>query len=161
MGSVISFEIARYLRKHYKKQPLHLFVAAHWAPQCMHVIRPIHNLSDEDFIKELHLLKGTSERVLQNKDLLQLMLPMLKADFTLGETYQYVHDEPLQSSISALGGTEDNRVSPDDLLPWKEQTTGSFSSYMYPGGHFFLHTARQKILQTISQALQSYIEHLK
>ena len=84
---------------------------------------------------------------------MQLLLPTLRADFTVCETYVYTTKEPLECSISALGDLQDREVSQEDLDAWREQSCRSFIRRMFPGDHFFLHTTRAPLLQAITQDL--------
>jgi medium-chain acyl-[acyl-carrier-protein] hydrolase len=104
-------------------------------------------------VEELRRFNGTPEAVLQNAELMQLFLPILRADFALHETYVYAAGEPLDCPISAFGGLEDGEVSRDDLAAWRDQTRGAFTLRMFPGDHFFLRSARPHLLQAMSQNL--------
>ena len=69
---------------------------------------------------------------------MEIMLPILRADFALYETYLYSTEPPLNCPISAFGGLQDRRVNDSDLEAWRAQTSASFSLRMFPGDHFFL-----------------------
>ncbi|NJK64557.1 MAG: hypothetical protein HC921_19365 [Synechococcaceae cyanobacterium SM2_3_1] len=101
---------------------------------------------------------GYPEAVLQDADLLQLLLPSLRADFEMLETYEYQSEDPLTCSILALGGQSDPRVPLPHLQAWQEQTNASFDSRLFPGGHFFLLDQQQEFLSALSQALQPYLQ---
>jgi medium-chain acyl-[acyl-carrier-protein] hydrolase len=99
-------------------------------------------------LDELRLLNGIPEAALQHPELIELMLPTLRADFAVYEAYAYLTEPPLAYPISAFGGTQDDRVHPDNLQAWRDQTSaGPFSMQMFPGDHFFLHTAQQPCLR--------------
>lgn len=83
-----------------------------------------------------------------------MLLPLLRADFALIETYTYIAEEPLDCSISAFGSLQDNKVSYNDLKAWREQTQQAFSLQMFPGDHFYLHSHRSQLLSMISQDLR-------
>ena len=78
----------------------------------------------------------------------------LRADFAVCETYTYTSDAPIDCSISAFGGLQDHEVSPEQLEAWRDQSRASFSLCMFPGDHFFLHTAESLLLKTIARKLQ-------
>jgi len=160
MGALIGFEIARTFRNQNRPGPVHLFVSGHTAPQfgCAH--DPIYNLPEPQFIEELRKLDGTPEAVLNNSELMQLIIPMLRADFELNETYSYEPGSPLNCPISVYGGLHDKDVSHEKLEAWREMTSAAFSIQMFAGGHFFLQTEQSVVMQTLSHELKKIVAKL-
>ncbi|MEN1935218.1 thioesterase domain-containing protein [Paenibacillus sp. 102] len=156
MGALVSFEVARELRRRNCPQPIKLFVSGRHAPQIANVNLPIHNLREEEFISKLRKLNGTPEEVLENEELMQLFLPMIRADFQAVETYEYIEEQPLSSSIVVFSGMDDTEVSMNELTSWKKQTIKSCNVEMFPGNHFFLHKQKKGILQTIENEVKDY-----
>jgi medium-chain acyl-[acyl-carrier-protein] hydrolase len=154
MGSAISFELARFLRRYDLPQPGHLFVSARRAPQLPRIKEDIHALPDREFLASIKELGGTPNEVLQNGELMELFLPILRADFTLLETYKYVPEPPLACPISAYCGTQDQEVSQEDVTGWRVQTSNTFTLKMIPGGHFFMHSQQDVLLKYISQDIE-------
>jgi len=153
MGGLVSFELTRQLRRAYGLSPTHLFVSGRRAPQIPAREPPIHLLPDSLFLEELRQLNGTPDEVLANKELMQLLLPILRADFTALETYVYAPEPRLNCPLVIFGGLQDREVSCDALEAWREQTNAAFSLQMLPGDHFFLHSAQSLLLRTLSQTL--------
>lgn len=157
MGAIISFELARYLRKEQSPEPVHLFVSGRRAPQALDTEPSTYNLPEAKFLAYLRRLNGTPGEILEHPELMRLMLPLLRADFELVETYSYSKDAPLNCSITALGGLKDDRVKPAQLEAWRKQTSGHFSLQMLPGGHFYLHTAEPLLLEILSSELKQLV----
>jgi medium-chain acyl-[acyl-carrier-protein] hydrolase len=153
MGALIAFTLARELRRMDLPAPELLMVSGHRAPQLPDPDSPIHALPEKEFLQEIRELNGTPEAVLQNAELLQLLIPILRADFAVCETYQYVAQVPLNCPIAVFGGTEDPDVSQEDLAAWFHQTTCSSSLRMFPGDHFYLLDQGNLLLQEISRQL--------
>lgn len=158
MGAAISFEIARLLRGGGGPRPLALFVSGCQSPQLPDPQAPSYHLPEPQFLERLHELNGTAVGVLDHPELLQLILPLLRADFELCQTYQYTHEPPLRLPIVAFGGAEDTEVDYAQLAAWREQTTGPFSLHMLPGDHFFINTSQPSLLQVISKELTALTE---
>lgn len=154
MGALISFAVTRELRCNGAPLPAHLFMAGHRAPQLPRRQAPVYHLSDSEFLSSLRQLGGTPAEVLENRDLMELMLPTLRADFTLCDMYRYDEEAALDCPITALGGIEDPEVTRADLEAWSSQTTGPFVLRIFPGGHFFLRSAEFEVLQVIARQLQ-------
>jgi len=119
---------------------------------------PLHQLPDAEFISAVRRLSGTPEAVFQNAELMELFLPVLRADFAVAETYVYGAEEPLECPISAFGGLEDGAIGRDRIAAWRDQTRGYYQMRMLPGDHFFLHSQQAKVTQHIVQDLQPYTE---
>ncbi len=154
MGALIAFELARQLRRLDLPAPIRLLVGGRRAPQ-LPIMRPfLHELEGEAFIAALRRLGGTPETVLQDPQLMAWLTPILRADFSITETYSYVPETPLSCAIDAFGGLDDERVRRDGILAWQAQTAGAFSSTFLPGGHFFLNTARKAFLDLVAERLR-------
>lgn len=153
MGALVGFELTRHLRDRGLPLPEHLLVSGRRAPQRPNEKRPLHALPEDEFLHELRELDGTPEEILREPELMELFSPILRADFQLCETYAFVPGEPLEVPITAFGGLEDRDVTRDDLLAWREHTRGGFRLRMFPGGHFFLHAARQSLVHAVAEEL--------
>ena len=153
LGALISFELARQLRRQHDVHPIRVIVSGAGAPHVRHRKRHTQTLPDEEFLAELRSLNGTPEEVLKHHELMQIMLPFLRADFALYETYSYSAEPPLNCPITAFGGLQDQEARHDDLAAWRDQTRGSFSMRMFPGDHFFLNTSHSLLLPALSQEL--------
>jgi medium-chain acyl-[acyl-carrier-protein] hydrolase len=156
MGGLIGFELARLLRREHSVEPRALFASGRPAPQ-LPVEPPTYNLPEKELIEDLREKNGTPEEVLAHAELLQLLIPTLRADFQLCQTYQYKSEPPLKCRIAAFGGLSDPFVSREDLEKWREQTTGPFQVRMFPGDHFFLHSSQSLLLQMLSTDLVQLI----
>lgn len=153
MGGLISFELARWLRRNHKTMPVHLFVSGLRAPQVPELAEPTWNLPEQEFIERVRQLNGTPPDVLNHPELMQLMIPLLRADFAVCETYQYHDEPPLECPVTVFGGVDDVEVRFEDLEPWREQTTSACRVHMLPGDHFFVQTAQAEIAQVIVREL--------
>lgn len=157
MGAIIAFELARYLRKTRNVNMVHLFVSGRRAPQIPLDEPMTHNLPEPEFLETLRTLNGTPKEVFENPELLELMIPVLRADFAVCQTYDYVQEPPLDCPITAFGGLKDDEVTREQLEPWRKQTAASFSLRMLPGDHFFINSAQPLLLELMSRDLARLI----
>lgn len=157
MGALISFEVARRLRRDGAREPEYLFVSGRPAPQLPDLERRTYDLPEPEFLEELRRLNGTPKEVLEHPELLQLTLPIIRADFALCQNYRYVPEDRFDYPIFAFGGVDDAEVSPEQLEAWSEQTTASFSARVLPGDHFFLTSAKAILLKLLSGELEQLI----
>jgi medium-chain acyl-[acyl-carrier-protein] hydrolase len=153
LGALVAFELSRRLQHCHRLQPIRLFVSGCEAPQTRSPGKSLHALPTAEFREELRRLHGTPTAVLENDELMELMLPTLRADFSLWETYVYAASPPLTCPIIALGGLGDDLVSRKELQAWDELTTGQFRLRMFPGDHFFLNSAQPLVTRILAQEL--------
>jgi medium-chain acyl-[acyl-carrier-protein] hydrolase len=158
MGAWLAFELARELRRRGARSPGLLIVAASPAPHRPQQGERLHELPDAEFVEEVsRRFDGIPPAVRANSELLQLLLPALRADLQLIETYEYADEPPLEIDILALGGTEDQAISATALADWRRHTARGFSQRMLPGGHFFLFQAMEPDAAGQSAAGQSAV----
>lgn len=141
MGALISFELARELRRRGHVAPLALLLSGRGAPQIPDPDPPVFNLPDPEFIAELRRLNGTPKELLDSPELKEFFLPTIRADFELVETYEYAPEAPLACAIHVYGGLQDTNVPGVSLKAWQKQTSGPFKVRMFPGDHFYIHTS--------------------
>ena len=162
LGAFISFELTRKLGERYGLQPLNMFVAGIRAPQVLNSKPPIYNLPDVDFMRQLqHRYNGIPQEILENPDILQLMLPGLRASLKMYECYEYREGDPLDCDITAFGGYQDGGTMREDLEAWRHQTKRSFTLHMFPGSHFFINSEQKHFLKTLSSELTEILSHLR
>jgi surfactin synthase thioesterase subunit len=154
MGGLISFELARQLRKRRMRPPEHLFISSARAPHVPDRELPMHMLPDGVFLKELTgRFGGSPDQALLNRELAKVLLPILRADFALCETFHPAPDEPLGFPISVFGGRSDRLVVYSDLVGWSLYTRRAFKLQMFAGDHFFMTRQRDALLQVLSAEL--------
>ncbi len=153
MGALIGYEVAHRLRRELGLEPVHLLVSARRAAQLPPEPENYHNLPDAELIERLRELGGTPAEVLEHPELMQLMLPLLRADFELNDTYQPAAHPPLGCPVTAFGGQYDEEIEEEELTAWSALTAGSFALRMLPGDHFFLHSHQNMLTKAVAGAL--------
>ena len=156
-GALIGFELARTLRARGRPGPVHLFASGRRAPDLPSDRQPTHQLDDEAFLADLQELGGLPAVVLEHPELLALLLPVMRADVAIHETYVYREQAPLECPITAYGGLTDPKVSREQLQGWENHTRGPFVMRMFPGGHFYLQDERAAFLRTFSGDLHGVL----
>ena len=153
MGAILSFEVARWMSRQWHVQPEHLFISGRRAPQVPYDDPKDYLKSDEDFVQAVKSLRGTPEEVFENTEMMQLVLPTLRADFELAQTYEYIEDVTLDCPITVLGGTSDEESLECGLEEWAAQTSSRCRSYMFEGDHFFIHSCEAVVLEVCRREL--------
>ncbi|MFG1304612.1 alpha/beta fold hydrolase [Xanthobacter autotrophicus] len=145
MGALLAFETLRRLRARGALMPAALFVSARRAPHLPPSRPPLHVLSDAELVGELRALNGTPDVVLGDRELLDLLLPVIRADLTAVETYRFREILPFNFPIHAFGGSADS-IAEDALQAWSRHATSGFSMRLFPGDHFYLNDHRLSVL---------------
>ncbi len=153
MGAKVAYELARRLRRQSRALPRLMLLSGSRAPHMPSDEDPIHPLPDDELVDELHRLGGTPKEVLDNDELMRLLLPLLRADFELNETYEHQPENPFDVPVAAYGGLDDEECPPETIEGWKQFTQGPFRRRMFEGGHFFLHEVPDELLREIQRDL--------
>ena len=157
MGALVSFELARHVRRTFGLSPAHLFLSARPGPKVPETRAPTYNLPEAEFVDEIKRLNGTPAEVMASPEVMSGMIPMLRADFQLNQTYQYEPGAPLSCPITVFGGLDDDHVPKESLFGWREETSAAFKLRMLPGDHFFLRTSEPLLLRFLSEILSTIV----
>lgn len=155
LGSYVSLELAHWLQHEGAPAPLGLLLAAGEPPH-QRQSQKRYTLQDEDFIAELKRYGGTPPQVLEDRELMELILPVLRADFEMADEYRRAAEPLLSLPFSVWGGEEDTAPSPRALEGWRDHTTASFELQLLPGGHFFLLSAGEKLRESVHRTLHQW-----
>lgn len=149
MGALIAFDVTRRLVADGRALPEHLFLSAHRAPHLPDRDR-IHDLPDEEFLARL----GDSRLAALDAEMRELILPIVRTDIAICETYEYTPNAPLPRPITVFGGADDDKVRGPELHAWGMHTSADFDVRLFPGGHFYLRGAEQSLADHIGQTLR-------
>lgn len=155
IGGLLAFECARELRRRFGINPVHLFVSGCPAPQLPDQDR-LCDLPDEEFLERMRRFNGTPREILDHTEMMELMLPTLRADFALRDTYVHEDEPPLNCPVSAFGGMADEAVGTEQLDQWKIHTAEGFQLWLFQGDHFFIRTAQPVVVETVTLLLQPH-----
>lgn len=156
-GALICFELTRYLRRHHLPSPRQLFVSGSSAPHLIAGQPPIYHLPETEFLEKVAELDGMPQLFFDDLELRDLFLPVLRADYTIHDTYTFQAEPPLVCPIVAFGGTEDPLVKVEGLLAWKGHTAADFKHHLLLGDHFFIRSAQALLLSYLNNYLSELI----
>jgi surfactin synthase thioesterase subunit len=153
MGATLAFEVALRLERR-GIVPLALFASGRRAPSRFRDER-VHTRGDDEIIKELRLLSGTSSEVLGNEEILRMALPAIRGDYKAAETYRHTDGARLAAPIHVHYGTEDPRVDREEAGAWAEHTSGRCEIHPHPGGHFYLNDEAPHVIKAVARVCSS------
>jgi medium-chain acyl-[acyl-carrier-protein] hydrolase len=153
LGALVAFELARTMEQRYGRPPEHLCVGAFRAPHLRRTAVPDYDLPEPLFRERLRSFNGTPEAVLADESLMELMIPILRADLAVADTYRFSEDRPLSCPITAFAGSEDGEVDVSSVAQWRRHTSAGFALKVIEGDHFFLHERQPEMLRYLSEVL--------
>lgn len=153
LGALVAFEVARTLRRQGRHGPASLWVSGAEGPQTRVVKRRLRDLPEAELIEALHEYQGTPVELLSDREMMRLLLPGLRADFSLNECYSYRPEAPLDLPIHLLYGDRDPYVEPERTAGWARETTRPLCRHRYPGDHFFINAHQADITALLAAEL--------
>jgi medium-chain acyl-[acyl-carrier-protein] hydrolase len=148
MGALVAYEVARELRRRGAPMPAHIYVSGRRSPTLPESGPLLHRLPDGEFVEELNRrFGGLPAAIVDEPELLELFLPVLRADVTLLETHVFTAEAPLDVPMSAYGGVADHQTHPEALGAWGSLAARPLTVRTFPGGHFYLHQHRDEFLR--------------
>jgi medium-chain acyl-[acyl-carrier-protein] hydrolase len=156
MGALLTYEVAAKLESVGRPRPFKIFLSGTLPPFLARNRQAVSDLPDALFLDHLRELQGTPDAILDNQDLMQLFMPVLRSDFRLCEGYVIPEPRLLHIPVTALSGEQDKKTSEADMLLWKRATTSTFESHRYPGDHFFF--TDPNVMWRVFDSLQGWKE---
>jgi len=153
MGALLAYEVARSLRDMNLDVSILIAGAARaphgrWSRGRLHKLR-----KDDDFIRELNALySAIPQAIIADPAARRLLIPIIRADITLFETYRFTPCDPLPCELITLTGTDDPVVKAKHIAPWR-QLAKTYRHRSFPGGHYFAKTERNAVLETIARRI--------
>ena len=160
MGSLLAYELYYKISELNLRKPKHIFFSGYKAPSIIREKENIYTLPNYDFMKKVMELGGTPEELMNNQELLQIFIPIIRSDFKILETYNYKErEEKLQCDVSILNGKQDS-INLEELLAWKHHVCRGFKVYNFDGNHFFINSNAENITSIINTTLAEK-DHIK
>lgn len=152
MGALVAFETARLLVQNGLPVPQRLFLSGRGGPLCRTGDEGL-PWDDADVLADVHRLGGTDQTMLDDPDILEMVLPAMRADYQAVATYRWTRGEPLAVPVTTLIGDHDPMVTVQEARTWGECTSGDFALKVFPGGHFYLTDQIGEVAATVSEGL--------
>lgn len=138
MGATVAFEVARRLEQFGSVPLAGLVVSGRRAPTIQRDDDDVHLRDDKGLVAEIRTLDGTDQAFLEDEELLQMILPVVRNDYKAIETYRYQPGPQLHCPLTALLGDADPKAGIDEAMGWRDHAAGLFHFRSFPGGHFYL-----------------------
>lgn len=154
LGGLLAFELARHCMRDGMPEPSRIFVSGCEAPQYRKARKPLSRMPDAELIEALRGYNGTPPEVLENKELMSLCLPFIRADFALVDDYAYETGPLLNVPITVLAGRFDAGVPSESVQEWRRETTAECCVEWFDGDHFFIQSRRNEVIRCVRDGLK-------
>ena len=162
MGALVAFELTLALEDAGVRPPSHLFVSSRRSPCEPDAEPPVHVLSGDAFLDELQRRYGAIPDVVrQEPELLELLLPVLRADIRAVERYASSGDRKVRCPVCVYGGADDRRPTPAQLAGWQDVAEREVRVRVFAGDHFYLNTQRDALTADIVASWANAVEPLE
>ncbi len=153
MGSLLAYELYYKISSENLRRPKHIFFSGYRAPSSIRKRENIYTLPDYDFMRKIIDLGGSPEELINNQELFQTFLPIIKRDFEIVETYVYKEKKnKIECDVSILYGEQDS-IDIEDILEWEKHVCKDFKIYNFEGNHFFIKNNVENIARIINSTL--------
>lgn len=153
LGAIVGFEVVRRLEAA-GHAPVRLYASGRRAPSAFRENEKVHLRDDAGILAEVRRLNGTASSVLGNDELMRAVLPALRADYRIAETYRCAPSDTVRCPVTVLTGDNDPKTTLDEASEWAPHTTAEFDLRVFTGGHFFL----TQHVDAINQLLLSHFQ---
>ena len=156
LGSRVAYELASKIQQKGGRAPDHFIASGSRAPHLLSDKKRKKVTSDDEFILELKALGGTPDDVLENDELIEVLMPMLRADFGIAERYQ-ADEVQIACAVTVLSGDEDSEITEPQLLAWGDLTGQDCKIEYISGGHFFIEESHEEVMDVLNSLLKKVL----
>jgi len=155
MGSLLAYELTIKIQEQKQPEPFTVFLSGRQAPHVKDAAKSIHDLPEEEFRQALRKLGGTSEDFFEEKQLYEMLAPVIRADFKLMDSYKLKNKVKVNSPLIVFTGTEDDTIQ-GNIRELEQYSNCGCKIIEMEGGHFFLHEHEEQLLHTIQHRMLEY-----
>jgi glutamate-1-semialdehyde aminotransferase/surfactin synthase thioesterase subunit/acyl carrier protein len=154
IGALLAFALARALRRAGLPGPVHMFVSGEPAPHVARTPTSAAGLDDDALLLRM-AAHGMPDLATTDPWVRDALLPRLRADLSVCDSFRHVPEPPLGCPITVFGGRADPLASAEQLGAWAEHGAGSFRLRMFDGDHFFIRAHEQAVIDALVDDLTS------
>lgn len=155
MGGLLAYAVTRRQAELGLRIPEHLFLAGVRPPHLLADQGSMHGRDDKALLDCLSGLGGIPPELARESAMMDLFLPIIRADLAACETYRLRSPAPVDCPLSALAATGDLLAPPAQMAAWREYTRSRFALNIVEGDHFFVHGSSAAVINHIHSVLAS------
>ncbi|MFJ3586811.1 thioesterase II family protein [Streptomyces sp. NPDC090127] len=157
LGAVLAYELARRLATTPDIRLVRLFASGSPHPAEPRAARAT-GLDDDAFLARVNEFAGYTDEALDDPELRELVLPTLRADVEMHESYVPADDRLLSVPVTTLRGTADTLVGRAEAEAWDRTTDAGHRHAELDGGHMYLTESAPALLRVVAEELAQSVE---
>lgn len=157
MGAALGYAVIKKIVNNNKKLPVHSFFSARIPPHLKKDTK-VHHLSDDLFTKEILSFGGTDEMIFQNKELFDMVIPIIKSDLKMLFESKACFPQSYELDMTILYGKQDELCNRADVKEWQLYTSKKCNFIEFSGGHFFINEQYIEVVNIINNVLRKYLQ---
>ena len=153
-GALLGYEVTHELHRRYGVRVHRLLAGAQGAPHLSTVLggRTLHHLEDAKMLAEIERRGGLPAPLRDHPELLAMLLPLLRSDFSLWENYVHHPRPPMPVPVTTVRGADDEFVDAAAASAWGNHTSQAADDVVVPGGHYFITSAGPETAAVLADA---------
>ncbi|MFQ3243617.1 MAG: surfactin synthase thioesterase subunit [Arenicella sp.] len=154
LGAHIAYAFIDRIKREFGKSPQAFLVGAQRSPDIPYPYPSVLGATQQQLHQVLSKFDGMTARVMQSEELMELMMPVIKADLQLCESLQYCGELALDGPVIAFRGTRDRAISAACMAGWSQHSKNQYQYEEVDGDHFFLKTHGNHVVEKIRHLAQ-------
>ncbi|MDI1352434.1 MAG: thioesterase domain-containing protein, partial [bacterium] len=181
-GSLVAFELTRYLRRNNLPQPVQLFTSAYPDPRMPsnslnNLLVSLNKMDLNLFDLTEELMQQLSDKQLRdlssvfqengivdysdermNQSIVKVLLPIFVGDMKIVKNYRYYEEPALKIPLTVFLGAQDNWVSSEDMMGWADHSLIRCDFTEFDSGHLFIREKeiREQVIHKIALHLRRF-----
>lgn len=139
-GSMLAVLVAEKLEQVYANSPKAVIIGGMRPMHLKYKDRVLRHLPKDEFMQTIYEMGQTSEEIMNEPELVDLIYEIIYNDLLIDETYVYEEDKhnKLNVPLVVMTGLQDKEAPIEDMEEWKQYTNSRFYIKQFDSDHFFL-----------------------
>lgn len=148
-GALLTYELYYKILEAKLREPEHLFFSGCIPPNKRETEKKVYDLDEASFIREVMNYHGMEQEILENKELMEIIMPILRADFQVLDQYRYREKaQKINRNVTVLYG---NDMTYNQVQYWADLMGKRVVFHHIDGDHFFIKTNVEEVLKVVQK----------
>ena len=154
MGAMLAYSLAQQRISRGLSAPEAVIVAAYRAPHLPAPLPDLHLADDNELAWELARYGGLPDEILSRPDWLELLMPIVRDDLRICQSYRPSGEPTLPCPLHIFGGRNDPLAPPDTLSAWSSHSTQPQPVRLFAGDHFLFRQPDPELVTAVARIVE-------